>query len=384
MNALPAFLSRSLYPLLSGGSLVLILMTGCAAPLREQPEATPTPDTASATPDLTYEDITLTESLPDGSKLWQLTASTATYEQNQTSASLTNVKGEFYDEQDRSIRVEAEKGSIFPQDQRLELEGEVQVVASHYQLQLQTDRIEWLPQLNQMTAIGQVQITQIDTAELQSQPPTESQLPTESQPPTSSQLDTSPAQTQAPSTSEAPVNSEDPANPPADPQPLTLMGLQINSDRAMLDFTTNQLELSNNDPTQPIEASAVEPPLQVKALSLIWKIEAEQVIGQDQVEVFHQREQIRLTGDQLTAQLTEDRLTLSGNAYARAEETDLELWSDQMGWTIGSPTIEAAGNVRYQQPNQSLIVTGSTATLDWQSSQVAVSGGDTVTQFTLP
>lgn len=368
MNALPAFFSRSLYPLLSGGSLVLILMTGCAAPLREQPEATPTPDTASATPDLTYEDITLTESLPDGSNLWQLTASTATYNQNQTSASLINVEGEFYDEQDRSIQVKAEKGSIFPQEQRLELEGEVQVVASHYQLQLQTDQIEWLPQLNQMTAIGHVQISQIDTAEIQSQSSTDSPL------------DSSPTQPQDPSSPEAPTDSADPANP----QPLTLMGLEINSDRAMLDFTTNQLELSNNDPTQPIEASAVEPPLQVKALSLIWNIEAEQVIGQDQVEVFHQREQIRLTGDQLTAQLTEDRLTLSGNAYARAEETDLELWSDQMGWTIGSPTIEADGNVRYQQPNQSLIVTGSTATLDWQSSQVAVSGGDTVTQFTLP
>ena len=309
-------------------AVLALLSAGCGGP-EWDPDA---PSEPISTPQLIYEDITLTQARPDGAILWRLQARLAEYESPPEngaapvqlgSAHLQAVQGEFFDEDNRAIRTRAERGSAYPGERRLELTGQVEVESERDNLRLQAQRVEWLPEQRRLQAEGQVKVELLDGQG-------------------------------------------------------SLWG-----DRLLVDFGQAQMQLENLDPTQPVRAEYRDPDLELAASRFLWQFGVGEVQAVGAVEVYAPLQALRLSGGQLRAPLPFAELRLLDNVKAKAEQTGQELEAQEIRWRIGSTQLQARGNVRYRQPGQALTVRGNQGILDWQANTARIQG-NSQTQLTLP
>lgn len=309
-------------------AVLALLSAGCGGP-EWDPDA---PSEPISTPQLIYEDITLTQARPDGAILWRLQARLAEYESPPEngaapvqlgSAHLQAVEGEFFDEDNRAIRTRAEQGSAYPGERRLELTGQVEVESERDNLRLQAQRVEWLPEQRRLQAEGQVKVELLDGQG-------------------------------------------------------SLWG-----DRLLVDFGQAQMQLENLDPTQPVRAEYRDPDLELAASRFLWQFGVGEVQAVGAVEVYAPLQALRLSGGQLRAPLPFAELRLLDNVKAKAEQTGQELEAQEIRWRIGSTQLQAQGNVRYRQPGQALTVRGNQGILDWQANTARIQG-NSQTQLTLP
>jgi LPS export ABC transporter protein LptC len=322
--------SRSL-SILSSLAALALLSLACGA-LEPSPDRDPTPADPIPTPQLIYEDITLTQARPDGAILWRLQARLAEYESPPEngaapvqlgSAHLQAVEGEFFDEDNRAIRTRAERGSAYPGERRLELTGQVEVESERDNLRLQAQRVEWLPEQRRLQAEGQVKVELLDGQG------------------------------------------------------------SLQGERLLVDFGQAQMQLENWDPTQPVRAEYRDPDLELAASRFLWQFGVGEVQAVGSVEVYAPLQALRLRGEQLRAPLPLTELRILGNGQAKAEQTGQELQAQEIRWRIGSTQLQAQGNVRYRQPGQALTVRGNQGILDWQANTARIQG-NSQTQLTLP
>jgi lipopolysaccharide export system protein LptA len=323
-------------------------LVGCSGP-ESPPARDPSAPEPVSTPQLIYEDITLTEAKPDGGILWRLQARLAEYESVRDSvaeqyggndngadvrlgsAHLQSIQGEFFDEDNRAIRTRAERGSVYPSERRLELTGQVEVESERDNLRLQAEQVEWLPEERLLRANGQVQVELLN-------------------------------------------------------QQGSLRG-----DRLVIDFGQDQMQLENLDPARPVQAEYRDPDLELAATRFLWQMGSGEVQALGAVEVYAPEQALRLSGEQLRAPLPLTELRILGNVKAKAVrvsgtesmQTGQELEAEEIRWSIGSTQLQARGNVRYRQPGQTLTVSGNEALLDWQTNTAQVRG-NSQTQFTVP
>ena len=309
-------------------AVLALLSAGCGGP-EWDPDA---PSEPISTPQLIYEDITLTQARPDGGILWRLQSRLAEYEPPSEgsatpvqlgSAHLQAVEGEFFDEDNRAIRTRAEQGSAYPGERRLELTGQVEVESERDNLRLQAQRVEWLPEQRLLQAEGQVKVELLEGQG-------------------------------------------------------SLWG-----DRLLVDFGQAQMQLENLDPTQPVRAEYRDPDLELAASRFLWQFGVGEVQAVGSVEVYAPLQALRLRGEQLQAPLPLTELRILGNGQAKAEQTGQELQAQEIRWRIGSTQLQAQGNVRYRQPGQALTVRGNQGILDWQANTARIQG-NSQTQLTLP
>ncbi|MGY2977861.1 LPS export ABC transporter periplasmic protein LptC [Thermostichus sp. OS-CIW-31] len=322
--------SRSL-SILSSLAALALLSLACGA-LEPSPDRDPTPADPIPTPQLIYEDITLTQARPDGGILWRLQARLAEYEPPSEgsatpvqlgSAHLQAVEGEFFDEDNRAIRTRAEQGSAYPGERRLELRGQVEVESERDNLRLQAQRVEWLPEQRLLQAEGQVKVELLEGQG------------------------------------------------------------SLQGERLLVDFGQAQMQLENLDPTQPVRAEYRDPDLELAASRFLWQFGVGEVQAVGSVEVYAPLQALRLRGEQLRAPLPFAELRLLDNVKAKAEQTGQELEAQEIRWRIGSTQLQARGNVRYRQPGQALTVRGNQGILDWQANTARIQG-NSQTQLTLP
>ncbi|MFS8867166.1 LPS export ABC transporter periplasmic protein LptC [Synechococcus sp. H65.1] len=309
--------------------VLALLSAACGGPERD-PEA---PRQPISTPQLIYEDITLTQAQPDGGLLWRLRARLAKYEPPSPegtpvqlgSAHLQAIEGEFFDEDDRAIRVRAQQGSAYPSQRRLELRGQVEVESERDNLRLQAERLQWLPEQRLLEAEGQVQVELLDGQG-------------------------------------------------------SLWG-----DCLRIDFGQAQMQLENRDPTQPVRAEYQDPKLELAASRFWWQFGRKEVRALGAVEVYAPQQGVRLSGEELWAPLPLTELRLRGNGKARIARASGEgfLQAQEIRWRVGSTQLQALGKVRYRQPGQAFTVSGDRGFLDWQTSTVRMQG-NSQTHLTLP
>lgn len=309
-------------------AVLALLSAGCGGP-EWDPDA---PSEPISTPQLIYEDITLTQARPDGAILWRLQARLAEYESPPEngaapvqlgSAHLQAVQGEFFDEDNRAIRTRAEQGSAYPGERRLELTGQVEVESERDNLRLEAQRVEWLPEQRLLQAEGQVKVELLEGQG------------------------------------------------------------SLQGERLLVDFGQAQMQLENWDPTQPVRAEYRDPDLELAASRFLWQFGVGEVQAVGAVEVYAPLQALRLSGGQLRAPLPFAELRLLDNVKAKAEQTGQELEAQEIRWRIGSTQLQAQGNVRYRQPGQALTVRGNQGILDWQANTARIQG-NSQTQLTLP
>lgn len=319
---------------------LLLTLVGCGSLATDPPPPSPTPTPLeSATPNLVYEDITLTEVKPNGDPLWRIRASFARYEQDQAlgAAELDVVEGEIYDSDDRSIRIQAQAGAVYPEEPRLELRDQVQVESQFYRVSLRADRVEWLPGSDHLQARGNVIVRSL------------------------------------------------PGSPSADDQEaqITVQDLEATADQLTFDLQANLLTLTPDQATDRVQITAASPPLDLQAQQVEWDLDGQQLTAEGNVDGLHRPRQVQLTGDTLISPLTTPQIVVVGNARAVGLETQQQIAAQQLRWDTSTPILEAQGDVFYRQPRQDLSLQGTSGTLNWDTRTAAVQGAST-TQIQIP
>lgn len=109
-----------------------------------------------------YEGNTLTEE-KDGKIIWELTCDKMRVDSITQDMELTNVRGKFYDDDDETWNLTAERGIYDRTEQIIYVEGEV-VITNTDNDKLTSDELTWLIEKQTLNAVGNVNVTNEDGA----------------------------------------------------------------------------------------------------------------------------------------------------------------------------------------------------------------------------
>ncbi|MEA5575717.1 LPS export ABC transporter periplasmic protein LptC [Anabaena sp. UHCC 0451] len=118
----------------------------------------------------------------------------------------------------------------------------------------------------------------------------------------------------------------------------------------------------------------LDPPMQITSNSMTWNINQEIVKTNSPVRVFHQAENVTVTGNQAEMKISQKTVYLTGNVNAVGQRKQ-SLKSDQLTWNLDQKLLEAQGNIVYRQVEPPLNFQGATAVGNLQTENIVVKGG---------
>ncbi|ADI66006.1 LPS export ABC transporter periplasmic protein LptC [Trichormus azollae] len=118
----------------------------------------------------------------------------------------------------------------------------------------------------------------------------------------------------------------------------------------------------------------IEPPMQIVSNSMTWNINQETVKANSPVRVFHQAENVTVTGNKAEVKILQKSVYLTGNVNAVGQHKQ-SLKSNLLTWYLERKLLEAQGNVVYLQVDPPLNLQGATALANLQTDNIVVKGG---------
>jgi LPS export ABC transporter protein LptC len=118
----------------------------------------------------------------------------------------------------------------------------------------------------------------------------------------------------------------------------------------------------------------IEPPMQIVSNSMTWNINQETVKANSPVRVFHQAENVTVTGNKAEVKILQKSVYLTGNVNAVGQHKQ-SLKSNLLTWYLERKLLEAQGNVVYRQVDPPLNLQGATALGNLQTDNIIVKGG---------
>ena len=122
------------------------------------------------------------------------------------------------------------------------------------------------------------------------------------------------------------------------------------------------------------ELELIEPPMQIVSNSMTWNINQETVKANSPVRVFHQAENVTVTGNKAEVKILQKSVYLTGNVNAVGQHKQ-SLKSNLLTWYLERKLLEAQGNVVYLQVDPPLNLQGATALANLQTDNIVVKGG---------
>ncbi|MBK1990883.1 LPS export ABC transporter periplasmic protein LptC [Sphaerospermopsis aphanizomenoides BCCUSP55] len=119
----------------------------------------------------------------------------------------------------------------------------------------------------------------------------------------------------------------------------------------------------------------LEPPMQIASNSMTWNINQEIVKANSPVRVFHQAENVTVTGNKAEMKIPQKTVYLTGNVNAVGQKKQ-SLKSNKLTWYLDQKLLEAQGNVIYRQIDPQLNFQGETAVGNLQTENIVVKGGN--------
>jgi len=334
---------------------------------------------------LAFRNGVLQQTDAQGQMLWQIGVGQATYQQNQKIAQVQNLDGKLFQDGKPVFHIKAQQGEIHQKSQRLTLKGKIVAWDIQDKGVLQGHEMEWRPQddlliLRQNLRISypQLQITAREayassrTRHINAQGQV---VAVTRQPQLRLRAETMTWQLAHQQVSMAP-NPQDPSQ-----------GVQIErlagqaADRAVagkayLNLKSQSLALQHNT-----RLSLLHPPLEVVSQQLVWDFGRQSVVSRAPIYVQHRAQKITVTAAQGKLDLRQKRIQFAGSVQTAGTRNRSLLQTDQLNWLIPTQTIEAQGNVVYQQNQPRFELRGPKAFGKLQQQAVLISGGDVVTEI---
>ena len=334
---------------------------------------------------LTLRDVTLQQPDENGVPLWRLQAETVTYSPDRQVAMVTRPVSQLFQDGKVIYNVTADQGEILANGDRVFLRGNIVATGVNNGSVLRGQELEWLPQEDVLVMRRHITGThpqmratatearvynrqkrmelkgQVVASTVVKNPKTEPWLKLQAD-----QLVWLWEQQQIQSDS-----------------PLRVEQLKDKTVTAVVRGRRGRVDLAKSVVTleEAVTMDMLELPLQLSSTAMEWRVAEQRVLDNQSLTVVHPKERVRVSGSQGQMDLKTQVVTLQGQVVALGERNQSRLTTDQLTWQVKEQRLTALGQVRYQQANPSLNLTGQRGTGQLLEQTFRVDGGPVVTEI---
>lgn len=339
-----------------------------------QSESTATAEEETIQERLILENATLNQVDSEGKKIWKLEVTRVVYSQDNNNAELEKVSGEFYEDGNVFLKIEANQGKIIENGKQINLQGEVVATDPRNGTVLRSERIEWSPQDNLITipkpltgnhprfnasadqgkySTDKEELTLIGNVEgVANDPPLQLQ---------GEQLNWL--------ISEDIVQSSQPLQVDRyNPETETISD-RVTANSGQANLAQETVSLQDN-----VEFKSSEPPLQVASNAITWQVEQKLITSNKPIKVVQTENEITLTGNQGNIDLNTEIAQFQGGVKGVSQANQATLFANRLRWNLSNQQMQAEGNVIYQQEDPPLTSKGNQASGILQEENIVVKG----------
>lgn len=328
---------------------------------------------------LTFENITLSQSDEAGNPVWSIKAEEAEYSPDKKVATVTNPIGDLLQDGEKIYNVEANSAEVHQDGEVIYLRGDVVATDTRDGAVLKGEELEWRPNNNTIFVRGGIQGTH-------------PQMNASAQEATVMTRDRT-----VEITGKVIATTKDPnvrlqsnkilwnlqAQTVTSPVPIKVERYEGNQ---IIDTVTGKrAEVMLKDNLVKISQDALltlrEPPVQVASNNMFWDLGKNTIVSNQPIRIVHQTEGVTLTADTGRMDLEQEVVYLSQNVQAVGQRDDSQLNANELTWNIPTQQVNARGNVRYRQTDPPFNLRGDQAVGRLENQTVVVRGGPVVTEI---
>lgn len=358
-NTLPKQHSLSHWQLGVGMLLLLVSLTACQSGKSNQENSETNLQTREET-NLSLNNATLEQSNAQGQLLWKMQVDIAKYSPDRRKANLTAVKGNIFQDGEIVLQIKADRGEIYRDGAEIFLKDNIIAVDPRNKAVIRSQEVEWRPQDSQLIVRRNLQGShpQLEASANEGKYNTREQKLEL----TGDIVGTSAQKSLRLKTEH--LIWEIPKQRVIGDQLLNLTKFQdkVITDRLVAKQATVQLDKEHVLVKDNIEFKSIDPPVQVATNEFIWHYQTRQVYANQPVKLIQYQEKVTVTGNQAHVDLAKNIAYLKGGVTGLSDTNEAKLYADNATWNIASQTIEALGNVIYEQTqNPKFNLTGEKA-----------------------
>ena len=354
-----------------------MLLTSCAPP---DPLAQPqTPATPQVDSQLTLEKATLEQANAKGQTLWKIQVEKGQYTPDRQNATLVDIKGDFYQDGKVVLKVKADKGEIVQDGKSLILRDNIVAIDPRNKAVLRAQEVEWLSEESVMIARNQLtgehpELT-VTAKEGRYETKNERLLLTGNVVAVTEHTQKKQKDPRRLELKTEALTWEIKQNKIIGDRPLRLVRFQdktatdeVKAGRAEVLLKQQLVYLS-----QLSEFKSLDPPLQIATDRLTWSYLSRYIATDSPVKVVDYVQNITVQGNQGVVNLAEGLAVLHKGTNAVSDAQQSQLYADQLTYYFAPQTLEATGNVIYeQQKGMKFNLTGDRAVGSLQNNSVVV------------
>jgi len=358
--------------------VTLCLITGlcsCSSqPVSPQPQATTEKKEKESDNNFIFFNLTLEQADEVGRPIWSVKSKRAVYTKDRKIGKAENPYGELYQDGKVVYQIQAERADIQQEGKQLFLKGKIVATDPKNGIVLRGNELEWRPKEDLLIVRNQLNGTHKQLKAVAS----EAKVRTRQQ-----RIDFSGGVV---------ATSVDPA------LKIKTQHLiwQIKQDKLIADRSVEIERYKNKQITDRGKGGAaqvnlktkiaqitknaqiqmLEPPMEITSQAMTWNMNNEIVTSKTPVKVFHQKENVTVTGDSGEFKIGEKVVYLTGNVQGVGQNRQ-SIKSQKLTWFLNKKSIEARGNVVYKQVKPPLTFNGDKAIGNLQTENIVVTGGET-------
>ncbi|HEY9629217.1 MAG TPA: LPS export ABC transporter periplasmic protein LptC [Coleofasciculaceae cyanobacterium] len=327
-----------------------------------------------ASSNLTFDNITLEQAAEDGQTLWKVKAKQAVYSPDQKVATVTSPDGDIYQDGKPIYHVQAQKGEVLRDGDRIFLRGQVVATDLKTGAILRGDELEWRPKPDVMIVRGNLRGTHVklkmsaDQARVMNK-----QRRMEL---SGKVIALTQQEPKARMQSEHLIWSMDKDLVTID-RPVQVQRIQ--GDRAIDQAEGKQAEVNLASKIVKLQQNAnlilLDPPLQIAGNSLNWDMNQQTLVADQPVTVVHRQQQITITANQGQMDLKSKIGRMNGSVHAVDPQNQSELFTDRLVWNMPTQRMDAEGNITYNQNDPPATLRGARALGRLDNKTMVVTGG---------
>ena len=318
---------------------------------------------------LELSNATLEQANAEGETLWKIQAERAGYSQDQKEARLENITANVFQDGELVLQLSADVGRVLEDGEKFLLEEQIVATDPRNQATIRAEQVEWHPQDNVLVVRQNLRGTHenLEVTAKEGRYYSETQrlelisdvVATANEPPLQLKTDHLTWDLSARKLAANRTNI-------VRYQDNTITDRAV-ADRSEVDLNTDTARLHNN-----VELKSVDPLVTIATNSLTWNYQEQTARSTEPVQIVHSEDEITVTGNQAQVDLEQKVAYLQGGIEGTSSQAN--LYSNELTWTLSAQTVEAKGNVIYQQTDPQLNLTGVRAVGNLKDNNITVSG----------
>ena len=329
--------------LLSG--VLVCAVTACQAP---KPIAQPSPVPSGKLESyLKLNKATLEQTDAKGQSLWKIQVEDAIYTPDRKNADLTGIKGNLFTDGKIVLQVSADKGEIQKDGEIVILRQNIIAVDPRNKAVIRSNEAEWRPKESLLVIRKDFKGShpQLEVTAKEGQYETRRQ-----------RVDLSGNIVGVSAQKRLQLKTEHlfwliAENKILSDQLMTVSRFQdkqitdqIVTKQAELQLNTKLLQIREN-----VDFKSLKPPLQIVGTLINWQYEKRLVDSSQPLKIVDYEKQITITGNQGKVDLNQNMAWMTGGAQGISKQNQAKLFANNLTWNMASQTLEALGNVVYEQ-----------------------------------